>query len=322
MGINQIQELLLIADIGGTNCRLALYQLENNKTKLIRKVKLTGKDCSQDFVSTLKTFLKKDSPSYACLAVAGVIKNNKCHLTNRNWNLCADTLKSQFKFRELFLINDLIANGLGVSCLNNEHLVTVCKGKYNPQSTKAILSPGTGLGESIITVSNNEENHLATEGGHCDFAPVTPQEINLLKFLQNKYKKHISYEYVLSGMGICNIYQFLDHSNSSIKAPQISKAALDRSCKIAHETIKLFSILCGREAGNLALKSLPYSGLYIGGGIIPHLIPIFQEHFINGFLDKGRFKPLLETIPVHIIKKEDCTLIGAKKKLINFILKK
>jgi glucokinase len=261
------------------------------------------------------------------LAVAGPVSKQRVTLTNLAWSLDPEGLKKRFDVPHVFLINDLEAIVLGIPYLKPHEIGIVHNRPAVERATVAVIAPGTGLGESFLTWSGDRYTAHPSEGGHCDFAPVDAVQIDLLQFLMKQYD-HVSYERICSGAGLVNIYRFLKES-AGLKEPawvadqlaaggdlaRIIVAAANetnRSCDICRRAIALFVSVLGAEAGNLALRALPKGGIYIGGGISPNIVPYFTTgDFTNAFIQKGRMRPLLETIPVSIILNPKIALYGA-----------
>lgn len=312
--------MILAGDIGGTNTRLALFE----KDHLIVEQKFPSKkykgleDIVQEFLQTNQRKVER-----GCFGIAGPVRNEKCTATNLPWIVDRAHLREVLNIPFIFLLNDLEANAYGLRALKKEELFLLHPGK--PQvGNQALISAGTGLGEAGIFWDGKEHHPFACEGGHVDFAPRNAQEFELLQYLQKKYT-HVSYERVVSGPGLYDIYRFLIETKRSTPSSQvekemekndppkvITKLALSKQDLACTQAVDWFLSFYGAEAGNLALKILSLGGLFIGGGIAPLLKEKFNEGiFFTSFCDKGRFKPLLESIPISIILNDDTALLGA-----------
>ena len=236
------------------------------------------------------------------------------------------------------MINDFAAVGYGILGLNEKDLLTLQTGKLDRNAPMAVIGAGTGLGQGFLVPEGDSYRVFGSEGGHTDFAPRSPLEFQLLKYLLDKHNiDRVSVERVVSGQGIVSIYQFLrDSKHFGNETPEIAeivraweqqvghkekkvdaaaaiaKAALEKSDRLSEETMEMFVEAYGAEAGNLALKLLPYGGLYIAGGIAAKILPLMQERdFMEAFINKGRMRGLLERIPVHIVLNPQVGLVGA-----------
>ena len=152
-------------------------------------------------------------------------------------------------------------------------------------------------------------------GGHAGFAPRNEIEIELFRFVARD-NEHVSYERVCSGIGLVNCYRFLASleggARLALDAATLSAAATDGSDETEGAALGLMISIYGAEAGNLALKTLATGGVYLGGGIPPKILPKLREGgFLQAFLAKGRFAPLLERVPVRVILNDRTALIGA-----------
>lgn len=314
--------MILAGDIGGTNTRFGLFEKKGTNLFLSAEKKYASKSW-REIVSIIDHFLRStgmDSSEIeaGCLSLAGPIEGNQCKLTNLGIVLDLDKIKNDFGEIPFTFCNDLVALGHGLKTLQPNQLfcLTLANKQMDQGLNKAILAPGTGLGESLII---NGRYITPTEGAHTDFAPRNEREINLWRFLQHEFG-HVSYERILSGPGLRNLYRFLlqeENNNSMILSPLplpdeiTEKGRTDRS-SISYRTLKLFIDILGAEAGNVALRSLALGGIYIGGGIVPKIVDLIEiDEFLTSFRNKGRFRELLERIPVYIILEEKAALYGA-----------
>ncbi len=319
--------MILAGDIGGTKTLLAWYSLQG---ECITMQQFASAEFEQ-FTDLLQCFLQQTTPSsidFLCLGVAGPIVNGDCHATNLPWNLSCQTIKQQTGAKKVVLLNDLQATAWGVLNLPEQDFTELNpKAEFTSLSNIAVLAAGTGLGEAIIVYHEQLKDYivLSTEGGHTDFAPVDSLQTDLLEYLQHKYQGHVSYERIVSGMGIVNIYDFLKHSgfadsqkstedlfNSQDKASVISAHADKGSDPLSVKTMQIFCQCYGQEAGNLALKTLSYGGVILAGGIASKNLSLMQDGlFFQSFVDKGRYRPLLEKISVKICLNPEAALFGA-----------
>jgi glucokinase len=313
--------MILAGDIGGTKTVLALFE-DVDKRTVIKEEKFLSKDYP-NLDEIVKAFLPKDLfVRLASFGIAGPIQNNRCHATNLPWVIEGDSLQKILKTPFVFLINDLEANAWGISLLNPEELHVLHKGEG--VGNRALISAGTGLGEAGIYFDGKLYQPFATEGGHAGFSPETEEQIGLWRYLKSKFD-HVSFERVLSGHGIEAIYRFLLEMRKASEvetvkirmktedpAQVISEVGLNKGCPICVETLNWFSSIYGSESGNLALKMLALGGVYIGGGIAPKILDVLKNgSFMNSFLAKGRFKPLLSKIQVQVILNPKTALLGA-----------
>jgi glucokinase len=332
--------LLLAGDIGGTKTILQLVETSDSPgLHTIYQESYHSADFP-DLVPIVQQFLVKantPTPDKACFAIAGPIVNNTAKLTNLVWFLDTERLQQELGIPHISLINDFAAVGYGILGLQEQDLHTLQVGKSKPEAPIGIIGAGTGLGQGFLIKQGNYYQVFPSEGGHADFAPRNEIEFQLLKYLLGKHDiQRISVERVVSGMGIVAIYQFLRDRKVAPESPHIAQivrtweqeagqeeksvdpgavignAALQGSDRLCQQTLQLFIDAYGAEAGNLALKLLPYGGLYIAGGIAPKILPLIQNSgFLLNFTQKGRMRSLLEEIPVYIILNPQVGLIGA-----------
>lgn len=305
--------MILAGDVGGTKTRLALF--ENQKVIFLKKY--LNADFSS-FHQIVHQFLQEaaQKPLFACFGIAGPIQKGIVKTTNLPWTLSQEELQKELGIESLFLINDLEANALGIELLKPEDLYTLHPGIPEPKGHKALLSVGTGLGEAALYYGNRYLP-FASEGGHSDFAPQTLEEVDLYFFLKKKFG-HVSFERVLSGQGLLNLYLFLTQDHPPLffghddPAKVISqKAKEDPLCEKA---LLMMTAFWGQEAGNLALKMLAKGGVYFGGGIAPKMIEyLIKPLFFERFKSKGRMEEFLQKIPLYIILNEETALLGASQ---------
>jgi len=318
--------MLLAGDIGGTKTVLALYTAERGPHHPLFKETFP----SRQYVSleaVIRAYLQdKDAEvHYAAFGVAGPVVRDRAEITNLPWVLNERHLERAFDFKRVHLLNDLQAVATSIPILEEDDLVTLHAGQPEPGGTIGVIAPGTGLGEAFLTWQGERYLAYPSEGGHADFAADTPLELDLLRHLLERYD-HVSYERVCSGMGLPNLYAFFhetgrfeepDWLREQVRAaadptPIIVSAAQQQKAPIATATLELFVNILAREAGNLALKLLATGGIYFGGGIPPRILDQLREgRFIEHFLDKGRFRDLLQQIPLQVIMNDEAALIGA-----------
>ncbi|MCM0593419.1 MAG: glucokinase [Gloeotrichia echinulata IR180] len=332
--------LLLAGDIGGTKTILRLVETSDSPgLRTIHEASYPSGDFP-DLVPIVQQFLvqaKAPTPQKACFAIAGPVVNHTAKLTNLAWYLDTERLQQELNISSVSLINDFAAVGYGIFGLTKQDLLTLQVGKHQPEAPIAVIGAGTGLGEGFLIKQGNHYQVFPSEGGHADFAPRNELEFLLLKYLLDKHDiQRVSVERVVSGQGIVSIYQFLRDRKMATESPDIAqtvrtweqeagqpeksvdpgavigKAALEGRDRLSEQTIQLFIEAYGAEAGNLAIKLLPYGGLYIAGGIAPKILPLMQNSsFLLNFTQKGRMRSILEEIPVYIILNQQVGLIGA-----------
>jgi glucokinase len=314
--------LILAADVGGTKTLLSLCIYQRSELRVITEKKFPSKSYTS-LNSIIKEFLSnQETPSVISIAVAGPVTKGKVNLTNLNWQVSEQEIKNEFNAQEVFLLNDLEATAYGLSELHGEDFMVIHNGDESIGGNMAIIAPGTGLGEAGLYWDGNAYHPFASEGGHCDYAPRSAEEIELYKYLHHQFD-HVSWERVVSGQGIFNIYSFLKehrkHIHSSLDlsgvddpAALISQRALKGDDPLSKEAIGWFVKFMAYEAANLALKIKSTGGLFIGGGIPPKLRSLIKPaEFMFFFKQCGRLSSLLEQMPVRLVLNEKTALLGA-----------
>ncbi len=327
---------LLAGDIGGTKTILRLVQADGNIA--LYEQRFVSGDYA-DLVPMVKAFLAASpvaaQPQAACFAIAGPVVNNRSQLTNLAWSLGGDRIAEELGLKTVELINDFAAVGYGVLGLTSDDLYTLQPGAPDATAPIAIIGAGTGLGQGFLINCGGQYQVFPSEGGHADFAPRSELEFQLLHYLLEKHAiSRVSVERVVSGQGIVSIYQFLRDRNFATESAELAQvvrnweqgagkrselpdpaAAISKAAitdRLAGRTMEIFIDAYGAAAGNLALKLLPYGGLYVAGGVTAKNMPLIRDgSFLSAFSHKGRMSLLLDKVPVHLVTNQSAGLIGA-----------
>ena len=297
---------LLAGDIGGTKTLLRSVDA-NGATQFEERYDSAS---YASFDDLLREFLTKSASAVdaACFAVAGPVFNGRAAVTNVGWVMEERALQRTFSIARVSIINDFYAVALGVPLLGAQDLLSLQSRERDREAPIAILGAGTGLGEAIVTYHGGRHHVMPTEGGHADFAPQDEEQTRLFLHLHARYG-HVSWERVVSGMGLADIYTFL--GGEKLDPAEIAERA-SKGDALASRTFAIFVDIYGSEAGNMALRILARGGVYLAGGIAAKNRPWFTDgKFIEAFVRKGRFQRVLEGIPVDLIVNEEVGLIGA-----------
>lgn len=322
---------VLAGDIGGTNSRLIIAEVDGPRCRTLIERRLPSRDHAS-FAAVLESFLSATrgdrslAVSRACFAVAGPIRDDDgtqhVRLTNLPWAMDSAALASEFDFERVRFINDFQAVGYGIEALAPQDLMTLQAGNPRAHGPRVVLGAGTGLGQTVCVWRGDHYEALPTEGGHVDFAPTDELQDELLHYLRKQHER-ISCERILSGSGLVHLYEFL-HSRApggSTAAPTlraadpaaaVSNAALEGTDRLAVEALDLFVRIYGAHAGDLALTVLASGGVYVAGGIAPKIIGKLRDGaFVRAFNAKGRMAELVQSMPVHVVMNESVGLLGA-----------
>ena len=316
--------MILAGDVGGTKVHLALFDFIDGNLKHARDKQFPAKEYA-GLEAIVKEFLVAEKVTAACFGVPGPVRDGRLRLTNLPWTLDRRELARNLEIDYVFLINDLQANGYGIAELEADQVYTLSEGDARQVGNRALISAGTGLGEGFIIWDGRNYVPYPSEGGHADFAPRNRDEFDLLRFLRHKYNGRVSYERVVSGQGLTNIYEFLREVRG-LEEPVwlaeriteedpnvvIVESALKARSEICERALDMFVSAYGAEAGNLALKVMSVGGLYVGGGVAPRILEKLKDGtFLKAFTDKGRLSQLLVNMPVRVILESRAALIGA-----------
>ena len=317
---------VLVGDVGGTKTVLALAERAQGSFHLDRELRLSSGDFAS-LEALVRHYLAETglTSDRAAFAVAGPVRDGHSEITNLPWIIDSRRLGAAFGWRDVGLLNDLEAVAWGIPALGPEDLAVLHPGEEGAQGNACVIAAGTGLGQAGLFWDGQRHHPFATEGGHGDFAPATAQEDALLGWLRQRHG-HVSWERLVSGLGLRNIYEFLlsqgglgpggsalEEAGDDLGAA-IAAGAATGTCPLCVATMTLFVRLYGREAGNLALKHLALGGVYLGGGIAPKNLDLLRgPDFLAAFLDKGRMAPLLRRMPVKVILNPHTPLFGAAR---------
>lgn len=314
--------MVLAGDVGATKTQLSLINFDGDNYEILKEQKYKSNDY-QNIIELTDSFLKGSIfPDSISLGVAGPVLKGHAKLSNINWEINKDELSRHFKVKNVHLINDLEATAYGLAMLTEKDVAIIHRGDETPMGNAAVIAPGTGLGEAGLFWDGKYYHPFATEGGHCDFASRNKFDFELYTFLQHKFD-HVSWERLVCGPGIVNIYQFLRDDKKreepewlKVKMTNNDAAAViskhvDQS-EICKETMQLFIRYLAQESANLVIKLKATGGLFIGGGIAPKILHLFQNNdFYSSYCQSGRLNNLIEKVPIKVILNTNTALLGA-----------
>lgn len=320
--------MILAGEIGATRTRLAAFQTEGNQLRqVVEKVYMSQEHSGLQEI--MGDFIKSEGIPVisACFGVAGPVRVGRSKISNLPWIIDSGDLAKQLKLNSVGLINDLEAYAYGIDALESKDFITLSEGSENAEGNRAVISARTGLGVAGLYWDGYRHHPFACEGGHADFAARNGLEAELLLYLHQKYGR-VSWERILSGPGIKNIYDFLRDTKKAeepdwlkkemASAPDppalISRVALEQKAAICDQALSIFVSIYGAETGNCALNLMATGGVFIGGSIAAKIVPKMKEPiFLESFLDKGRMQPLLADMPVKVVLNDDSGIIGAAR---------
>jgi glucokinase len=320
--------MILAGEIGATGTRLAAFEKEGSRLQLVVEKTYMSQEHSS-LSEIIAAFINAEgiAAHSACFGVAGPVRRGRSKISNLPWVIDSRDLARQLKLDSVGMINDLEAYAYGIDGLDSKDFVTLNAGSEDAEGNRAVISARTGLGVAGMYWDGFRHHPFACEGGHSDFAPRNALEMELLAYLQKKYGR-ISYERLLSGPGIKNIYDFLRDAHK-VDEPQwlkdqigaaadppalISQLAQEGKAAICDQTLSIFVSIYGAETGNCALNFLSTGGIFIGGSVAAKNVSKMKDPiFMESFLDKGRMVDLLKEIPVTIVLNDDSGIIGAAR---------
>lgn len=310
--------LLLAADVGGTKTDIALY----DGTTVVREALLKSLEFPT-FADAVDSFLDGENVAAAAFGIPGPVIDDEVLTTNLPWKIRGEDMRARLGTRHVRLMNDLETTAYGALRLPESSFKTLNEGKKRSGHI-AVIAAGTGLGQAYLFWDGKKHTPAATEGSHADFAPRDELEWELLAYVRRKFGR-VSWERVVSGMGLAVIFEFLetekrrmpdakvraDITAAADKSAVVGRAGVDGTCPVCVEAVELFVRAYGAQAGNLALTVMAIGGVFIGGGIAPKLLPKIGGSFFQSFRAKGRFEPLMDEIPVKVILDPGASRLGA-----------
>lgn len=318
--------MILAGDIGGTHTRLALFE-EGGTLAPERSETFPSREHAS-LAAIVRSFLAGSAgrPDRACFGVAGAVRAGRAEVTNLPWKLDATALAAELSIGRVALLNDLEAAGWAVEVLAPADLAVLQVGEPDPAGGGAVVAAGTGLGEAGLVFDGRRRRPFASEGGHSDFAPRGETETELWRHLAARFG-HVSWERVVSGPGLVNVFAFLRDTGRGEEpawlaeemrvgdpAAAVARAALEGRSSLATRALEIFASAYGAAAGNAALQFAAGAGVWIAGGIAPRILPALRAPgFLEAFRDKGRFRPWLEKVPVRVVLDDRAALLGAAR---------
>jgi glucokinase len=320
--------LILVGDAGGTKTRLALYHAQHEVLSPQEIETYVSREYGT-IDELIRAYLdsRQVEVEAVCIGVPGPVIEGEAKTTNLPWTVNDRELSRLLRNVPVILVNDLVATCAAIPHLSTGDVLVLHKGDpKKPASVYGVLAPGTGLGQAFLFTESGKEHILASEGGHADFAPRTDIETELLRFLKVSFGR-VSYERVLSGQGLLNIYDFLKKSGFAVEsealrkrmkaetpAAVIAEEGQEGTCKLCVKALDIFASVLGAHAGNLALTLLATGGIFLGGGIPAKIAGKLSDGTaVEGYLDKGRLSTVVRGVPLSVIRDDHTALHGAAR---------
>jgi glucokinase len=315
--------VILAGDVGGTKTLLGLFEAADRRPRPVA-INSYPTNLFDSFTAILDAFVRDVGRPLqidaAAAGVAGPVVDNRARLTNVVWDVAAAEITARFGITRVQLLNDLEAMANSADVLTPDEVVLLQEGVGRGDGNAVVIAAGTGLGQAYLHRVNGTLRAVASEGGHADFAARTDREIELLQMLRREYGR-AEVEHVLSGPGLLNLYRFT-HNGETCESTRgvspemgpaaISAAALAVKCPACVEALSMFVSAYGAEAGNLGLRGVATSGVYVGGGMAPKILPALQDgRFMGAFRAKGVMAELVAKMPVKVILNAEAGLLGA-----------
>jgi glucokinase len=304
----------LVADLGGTNTRVALTSGATVRTETIKRFRNAE---HPDLLSVLRAYMACQSvvPDAACVAMAGPVRDGVGELTNLSWTVDRASVAKATGAGTVAVLNDLQAQGHALDLLTPDVLQTILPGQTaGDHAARLVIGVGTGMNAAAVYRLGDRTLVPPSEAGHVSLPAQNADELRLLDWIARKHGTP-GFEDVLSGRGFERVYEWLcDEAGvtAPLDAGGIMQAVNDGSNKIAEDAARVFIRMLGRAAGNLALVHLPFGGIYLIGGVARHFAPhLLRLGFQEAFYDKGRLSEFMEQFPVHLVDDDYAALTGS-----------
>jgi glucokinase len=315
--------MLLAGDLGGTKTLLGLFEAADRRPTAVATHSYVT-TAFDSFSAILEAFSRDIGRAVTIdavtIGVAGPVVSNRARLTNIPWDITADEIMARLGTPRVQLLNDLEAMANSVDVLTPDEVLLLQQGIVRGDGNAAVIAAGTGMGQAYLHRVNGRLRPVPSEGGHADFAARTDKEMELVRMLRDVFGR-AEVEHVLSGPGLVNLHRFthrggqceiLEGVDPKDAPPRISQAGLGGRCQGCAEALAMFVSAYGAEAGNMALRGVAVSGLYVGGGIAPKILPALKSgRFMEAFLAKEPMSELLSKMPVRVILNPEAGLLGA-----------
>jgi glucokinase len=316
---------VLAADVGGTKTLFGLFRAGRLRPIPLKTARYATRE-GGSLEAIAQRFLA-DHPAdvaSACLGVPGPVLAGTSEAANLPWKVSQKALQRRFGWKRVRLVNDLAAMAMAVPLLAGREVAALNRRRIQRRAPMALVAPGTGLGQALLTWHHGRYHALPSEGGHADFAPNSDIEIRLWRHLHRRFG-HVSVERVLSGPGLVNIYRWLqlERGGAEARLPRepeeglaaaVTRTALADRGSVSAQALDLYVSILGAVAGNLALTGLCTGGVYLGGGIPPKILPFLRQgRLLTAFKAKGRLQAVLDRIAVRVILNERAALLGAAR---------
>lgn len=328
-----MEKNILAVDLGGTKTHLQIYAVDQSYGLRRLREEIMPSRQYPGLEDLVLAFLKKGEEriASACFGVSGPVIDGRAKIVNLPWEVDSGKLLHTCQCSRVELMNDLETTALGALHLPPHELHSLNPGQPQ-EGHRAVIAAGTGLGQAFLFWDGKQYIPAATEGGHADFAPQTEFQTGLQQWLQTK-SRHVSWEHVLSGSGLFQIFRYLTESlqqtpdpitlhriQSEDPATVVGEMAISQKCPVCMQAVDVFLELYGAQAGNLALTVFALGGVYVGGGMIVKLLPrLLSGKFMVAFCAKGRFEEFMTRIPVQILLNPHTSVIGAAYRAAHLI---
>jgi glucokinase len=320
--------LLLAGDVGGTKTTVILFSVAGGSLSVKFRLRVATRDFASP-VELLKHVIQQaksegvatDDIGIASLACAGAVIDDRVVTNNLPWVLEAASLAEglQLQPKNILLLNDLVGAAASLPHLSNEDLLPLNDAVPKERAPKALIAAGTGLGEALLFWDGTRYRIFPSEASLTDFAPRNDREMLLVHSLRDRMPR-VSCEEIVSGRGFRAIHQIIfpgvQHAwfdDPSVDAAvQITHLALEGGCPACVETLQMWTEAYAAEAGNMALRVLPFGGVYVAGGIALKILPKMKDGtFVRVFSDKSKLSRELARIPIYVVLNEDAPVLGA-----------
>lgn len=303
----------LVADIGGTNTRVALAEGSNVRSETIRRYRNADHVGLEEILTAFLEAEDQAECHAASVAIAGPVRDGRGTLTNLDWTIDEATLARVTRAGSAAVLNDLQAQGHAIGRIAPENLLSVIKGKTaSPGASMLVIGVGTGFNVAPVHQVDARRLVVASEAGHESLPVRTGEDLQLARYVE-KGHGFAAVEDVLSGRGLERIHAWLGGEDDAQSI--MARCAVGGDPR-AEQTVATFVRILGTVAGDQALTHLPFGGIFLAGGVARAVAPYLATFgFAESFRDKGRFSAFMEDFDVNVIEDDYAALVGSASHL-------
>ncbi len=297
----------LVADAGGTNVRFAIAD-EEGRLDRVQIFQVAAFPTFLDALSAYRSAAGGLSEIKTCaVAAAGPVDGDIVKLTNNAWVVDRAKVSALMGGMPVALVNDLEAVAAALPHLTSDDLTAIgTPAPVRPERrTMLAVNVGTGFGAASAIWRDGRWYTCPSEAGHMTLVTVGSVEASALP-------TDTSVESVLSGSGLARLHERLAGGQRVGDTPQAADVLAEAGRNTAAaRTVDAFTTLLGRVAGDLALATCAWGGVYLCGSVAVAWSAIADAgRFQAEFTRKGLLSARMRQVPIAVIRRDLAPLFG------------